>query len=349
MRAFVLRSGLFVLLFLLAGIVIKSTLPFYWGNTWLKYKYPRFLYESEKVDHIFLGSSRTYRHFVPVIFDSIMAAREVPCRSFNLGIPGLFPPQSYFVLRKALEDGDIRPGATVLFELSRSVSVPEEQLATARGSYWTNAKDHLYMMRYANTCAGNDQRSDMIRSYTLAYLQNLFHLAQYTGFLNDTEYMSLPTDRTNNAGHVSLEHERTHSGKAPVRADLEARQRELQADTTIVEQQLSNVRAVRAAAPSAACEVEVANLLALHAKAESAGVQLIFFLPAIYLKSDMWATYAALPDGMKLDLNDVSQTSIQYDPGYRFDKGHLNERGALLFTARAADAYAAFLRAHGRP
>jgi hypothetical protein len=42
----------------------------------------------ERYDTLFVGSSRTFRGFVPAVFDAATAAAGVPTHSYNLGVPG---------------------------------------------------------------------------------------------------------------------------------------------------------------------------------------------------------------------------------------------------------------------
>lgn len=58
---------------------------------------------------IFAGSSRVAHHFIPEQFDSSLRASGIECRSFNFGIGGMFPPESFYVLRNLLESSRTKP------------------------------------------------------------------------------------------------------------------------------------------------------------------------------------------------------------------------------------------------
>lgn len=53
----------------------------------------------------FIGSSRVFRSFVPSVFDTEMKARGQAVRSFNLGLDGAWPPESFYRVREVLRSG----------------------------------------------------------------------------------------------------------------------------------------------------------------------------------------------------------------------------------------------------
>ena len=58
----------------------------------------------EEYDTIFIGTSRTHRGIVPAVFDRQNAAAGVPTHSFNFGIDGMFPPEDAYVAEAILRD-----------------------------------------------------------------------------------------------------------------------------------------------------------------------------------------------------------------------------------------------------
>lgn len=55
-------------------------------------------------DLLVLGSSQVFRGFEPVIFDETTAGSAVPTQSFNMGMPGTTPAESYSILRRIAAD-----------------------------------------------------------------------------------------------------------------------------------------------------------------------------------------------------------------------------------------------------
>ena len=62
-----------------------------------------FARHKNEFDAVFVGSSRVYRQISPGVFDAqVTAATGRPMRSFNLGAPSMFLPESLFVIDRIL-------------------------------------------------------------------------------------------------------------------------------------------------------------------------------------------------------------------------------------------------------
>ena len=59
---------------------------------------------ADRYDAVFLGASSMYRGVVPPVFDAAMAERGHPLRTFNLSAPGMRPHEANWLLRRILED-----------------------------------------------------------------------------------------------------------------------------------------------------------------------------------------------------------------------------------------------------
>jgi hypothetical protein len=85
---------------------------------------------------LFFGSSRVALEFSPSDFDAEMARRGITTKSFNFGIQGMRPPESYFLIDRVLDE---RPPALtlVLVEFDNYIfTVPEAWRHTRRDRYW---------------------------------------------------------------------------------------------------------------------------------------------------------------------------------------------------------------------
>jgi hypothetical protein len=87
-------------------------------------------------DTIFLGSSRTFHQLIPAIFDGTMAELGLPVRSFNLGTPGMKPPEDAYVLGRALR-GREAPLRFLIVECNPlHLDIQPEERGTTRVVYW---------------------------------------------------------------------------------------------------------------------------------------------------------------------------------------------------------------------
>lgn len=52
---------------------------------------------------VFIGSSHTWRHFNPILFDSILIQNGISSRSYNLGIHGMGNPENYYICEQFIK------------------------------------------------------------------------------------------------------------------------------------------------------------------------------------------------------------------------------------------------------
>ncbi len=99
-------------------------------------------------DTLFLGSSRTYRQMVPELFDTLAAEAGEATRSFNLGVDGMRPPEDTFVLEKAL--AFLQKPRLVVVECNEiRVRVRAADRDTVRQVYWHDGKRQAAITRRA--------------------------------------------------------------------------------------------------------------------------------------------------------------------------------------------------------
>jgi hypothetical protein len=87
-------------------------------------------------DTLFIGSSRVRHGVNPAVFDAMMAAAGAPTHSYNFGIDGMLPPESFFVIDQLLAMHPRRL-RWVFVELEDvQISVAPGDVGTRRAVYW---------------------------------------------------------------------------------------------------------------------------------------------------------------------------------------------------------------------
>jgi hypothetical protein len=271
-----------------------------------------------------------------------LALNGIPGRSYNLGSPAVFPPQSYFLLERAIEEGHISKGCTVFLELSETREIPSDQLGSARASYWSNTNDLLYVLEYGIRCAPDSIKMRLIKSHSIVYLQNLFSIAQYQGMTDRTDVFDITEDKLNSKGFVSLDRELEFSNSNSIKEYLSNLHSDLRNDSSILYYQMNLNKNIRSSKCNYTCDTEFERLMNLRNKCNAKGVRLIILMPAAFMTQGLYSLYQRLPNNMKLDLSDPSIYPQWYNYEFRFDRGHLNEAGALNFTQCLALQYVAF-------
>jgi hypothetical protein len=101
----------------------------------------------DEYDTIFLGSSRVYHGINPAMFDAAMAAGGNPAHSYNLGIDGMLPPETFYVIDQLLV-AKPRGLRRIFIELEDlQISIAPEHVRTRRALYWHDWKRSAMVAR----------------------------------------------------------------------------------------------------------------------------------------------------------------------------------------------------------
>ena len=150
MKSFVKKIILFVGIYLVITNVIFLFVPYHFGNPWYSTKV-NFLEEKEKdisFNTFFFGSSRIYRQINPSVFDSICSSQksllDKKIRSFNLGAPATFAPQTYYLYEKFLDSKLSGKVKYCFLEISDVQRLPSDQLGQERTNYFIDLNTLLF-------------------------------------------------------------------------------------------------------------------------------------------------------------------------------------------------------------
>lgn len=336
MTGFLLRLAVFGVCFVASGYLLKLPLNYGWGNaTWMQ-KRELLRSQEQPPDMFFVGSSRILRHLAPTVFDSVMAANGAPTRSFNLGLGGNFPPETYHLLIGAVEEGDIPPGSTVLAELSQPAPVEAHMVRSVRASYFQSPANWLMLARYAFETRSVKTRWPYLRGSTLAFLRNTFHIGQMKAMLKSSGPAYAEDNSVNVRGYTSLDHEVETTSSDELREFLLDRRSELLADTLLLMLRRDSALMVRSAPPgppSAAWKNAIDNV---EATCSRHSVRLIWFVPPRRIYEREWDMLHALGAEKVLDMSDPAAYPTAFQLRYCYDRGHFNQAGALIHTANVA-------------
>ncbi len=138
--------GIAVLAFVLACAGLNALLPF--PEIDVVSAELRFFQEHrDEFDTVFVGSSRIHHQISPLVFDRVMRESGQSTRTFNLGINGMFPPESGYVLERLLA-AKPRHLKWVFIELGELETgrIPKAE-AARRSVYWHDWKRTLLVLR----------------------------------------------------------------------------------------------------------------------------------------------------------------------------------------------------------
>ena len=190
MKFFFIKSILLITLVFILGITIRSFLP-YMVSAPLNYvKHKTFEDKKDKLDILFLGTSRTHNGFSPTVFEKeLQKISNTKYSAFNYGIGGASMGESVALFHRVLEDENYK-GKYLVVELaavthSLSDQFFGENLHTTKNKYWLDKQMLEFSLQntkgFDTQLYNADQKRDFTKNYMLLYISNLFNI----GIWND--------------------------------------------------------------------------------------------------------------------------------------------------------------------
>lgn len=95
---------------------------------------------SEQINTLFLGSSKVYRSFDTVIFDSVLVENGIRSSSFNFGMPSLLVLEAEYYLEKIFITGLPNLNLLILEVSNFTMDMPDHNLRSWRTKYYHDFK-----------------------------------------------------------------------------------------------------------------------------------------------------------------------------------------------------------------
>jgi hypothetical protein len=331
-RTGILAGARNLVLFLLGlgatSAVLSAYVPFpYLGNLWRKYHQIR--EHGKDYSLIYIGSSRVFHEFIPKQFDAALAQRGHHIRSFNFGQDGMWPPESFYMLREVLKN---RPPHLkwVLIDLMGVKSEVDGDEPTKRSVNWHDLRHTLIAWRHALEVDMADQRTFSEKA-ALCWHHATLWMQKSTSLGRGQERLeiALKLARERKAEKVPDEGFEV-GGKGPLTGEM----------LTMFN---SAVAKLKTNLPPKPIEPLLGDALdAVIKEVRAAGAQPIFVVAAGIYGAERFTDWP--PAGVRvLRFDDPIQFPDLYDPAHRYDPHHLDAVGAQAFTKRLSDAFAEVL------
>lgn len=315
--------------------VVHAALPPFWGSPNLAIKWNA-LHRDPRPDRVVIGSSRIFRQVIPSLLDSLMGQGH----TFNAAYAATFPPATYAFFERLLEE-DGPPPRVVLIELSNYMLFEEANLDDHRYWYYLGPGEGLALVRHALALPGEARatrlgyaaRAAEATGYSLLGMGLADHLLASAADADTLLALGPMGD-----GCFTLE---ALARRTPEDTALMARRADFLKDTLAAARRATGIRHhYERTSGGELSQVHMARLKALLDKARQKGVLLRFVIPPLWLDrgEDLIALSRALPDNAVIALCHPDTFPQFYRPENMFDAGHLNDRGAKLFTMEIARA-----------
>lgn len=314
MKNFLLKLILFFAIYLSIVGVCRLILPSQVGNEFLLKKLEDYQTKSSNVNTVFFGNSYINRHINPLIFDSLTT---IPTVSYNLATDATPFMERSFIMETFLKKH--RPDRVIML-VCPSADIREENLNHLRTIYYHDLKRTNYGLSYRHDKP--KQKFYHLISFVrnqlqLFSLKDLFTL-QLTG-------ESLPEVVQHQRGFFGYDQETgmVHNpGLVKNKIAFEKRLNQLKTKGPVEHFDLKE-----------ADHVMYQECLRLKQVAAGLDVELYFlFLPGS-------PRYAQFDLDNTIYMGDTRDLAELYDFSNWYNKGHLNTKGAELFSIKAAEAF----------
>lgn len=333
MKIFIIKISVFCCILLLCLMIIGWSVPYYWGEPCLVAKMASFKQRKNEFNTLFIGSSRVYRGIDPSIFDSLTLQKT---KSFNLGIRGMNGLEVFEFYNNFLHH-DISPSLKyVIMELQDIPIIADRNLHTIRSQYYLNYQNYMFAIKYfyADESLNKRKRVRIIKNYTIAYSEKLFKI----GLLKPMLIFLFMPDAINEKwlgksydGFYPLEEALGHDNRRwkSIRKNPRLLESRLKRTKQLYQQQLL-------AEPN---KIYLQKLQNVIEQSQQHNIHIIFLIFPLSSGSTLLPVVNKINSYHKIDLANPFENAEFYTIDYCFDKGHLNDKGAKLFTERLAEKF----------
>ena len=290
-------------------------------------KYRYLAENTARFDTLFVGSSRVFHQIDPQQFDAEVAALGGRTQSVNLAYDSLWPPESFYFLRRllALRPPRLRWVFIELMQINVALETRNEQ--TLRTAYWHDWRHTGIAWRsiFASwrSPAGKWR---LAAEHAVIFVRWNANLGRGSEALRDTVLPAKPKRAPSwldRAGFLPENDRRITDEELP--------------------QYLQTVARLRGSLPPRpASALYFSALEGLVAEVRRAGAQPVFLLtPSLDADENLTGLPAGVP---VLAFNDPGKYPTLYEPDRHYDTWHLNEKGAAEFTSLLARRFVEHLR-----
>lgn len=312
----------------------------------LRDKVEYFERHKDEFDVLILGSSAIYRGIDPVLFDAELARRGHDLRSFNLAQPGMRSHHTDMLLRQVFATKPARLRWVLLDQPGWNWVMRERNHFTGKEIAWHSVDQTLSMSRtILLTDAPARERADRVllhlKHMALKYLQVGQGVDYIAGLRRRFEEPLPEPDRLAlDRGFLPLDRDVEGLGERPREA---GRYRQFHQNLGPYYEEIEALRASRSQEGSLE-HYNVGAVLRQIELIERFGATPVYVIPPVlepHLPLYRLAASGEIP--RLVAYNDPDADWPLFDPDNRFDRAHVDEQGAKIWTAMLAEDFARLL------
>jgi hypothetical protein len=335
MKRFIVKVTLFAVAVVTATNATALLVPRYCANALFQRKLDYFADHQREFNAVAFGSSRTYRHINPVVFDAEL--RDLDIRTFNFATPAAFNPESYYQLDRFLDSVSKGDPRVALLELQEFHPVTRVNMLTPRSYYYCDAGTVAYAIQYAiHADVSLKRKAKILGGYVVSWGLRLLNVQVFKDLTQGSCRQDDDGGFVRAAGFYALDDE---LASASGDRDLAVRRRELLANPASVakRQQIATTSLAGGARARDFNDAHYQRVLHLIDKADKKGVRLLLVVPPRLTRyRELLAITQRLPQDRVVAIVDPGLYPELYALESSFDVAHLNAAGAAAYSRHLA-------------
>ena len=329
MKKFIIKGLILFFIIVLLLFIKKEVTPFYIGNLIFKTKHEDYTKRNEKFNAVIFGSSYIYRQLNTPLFDSLLNKYELS--TYNFGTGALYNPESYFLYENFLQSIDSGEIKIAFLELQSLRHFLPENQRTTRASYWNNERFLVYSIKYIqDSYYPEEKKYAMYKSFIESYLYSFIDFSILENLLRHGNAKELGVN-----GFYHLEKAMIES-----RENLAFKNRwndfQFGDGKLKLAERVNAAQMVTESIPQEAVNKTHLKLINHFIEASyNKGIHLIIVLPSRLAESqynELVGISNSLPLKNSIQLYQYPKYRELYEVDNSFDYGHLNRKGADIFT-----------------
>lgn len=312
----------------------KGFNPF-WGSGMFEEKLTDKKETFPEANYLFLGPSIFYRQIDPTQFDKILSKNGEKSNSYNLSMVGLTPPEDLFLLEKVMEE-DWAKSKTFFLSLTPIKGLSTTNLFKDRTSYYLNTTTlSLIFREFSESSIPLHTKIYVYGTYLSNYLYKVLSLSSFRKItLRNFEKPPKSVSAIWRKGFLALDDDpvdsKTNRNSTFLKEINKFQERTNRTKKTFLSEVNSNYKKTP----------HYDYIIDILEKAKEKDTKLIFVLPPrLNNYSQIRPLANFLPKANVIDLADPLKFPEFYAIDNSFDIGHLNKKGAAIFTERLAEEY----------
>lgn len=283
-----------------------------------------FAAHKDEFDTIFVGSSRIYSEVSPGTFDQLMARAGKPSHSFNFGLNGMYPAESFYVVEQILSMKP-RKLKRVFVELDdlQGASLSGEQ-TSQRVLYWRDWKRTRLVLRKTLKLDANEGWMQKIKTFRRGRDTIALHVGLFAKNFSNVGRASDLAESLVGSNQIDLDELGPKQDGYFPQTERISGEKLLDYERELAHQQADHLGNLAVDDYAAQAYWHFAR------QVRSAGATPIFVVTPIY--PQMPSKFPGPSPGLLLSYNNPTLYPGFYRPEARTSEGHLNSTGAEEFT-----------------